>query len=199
MNNGVSNKRIEYISLASVLSAIAVVFLHVNESVKYFGLNADWFSANIIHSIFFPAVPIFFMISGAMLLNFHEKYDLKTYFSKRFFKTVIPYIFWSLFGCLFQIYYLKTINVSEVNFTYIFFGLVNGNIVGVYWFFILLFMFYCIIPVISFLANNKTYCLYAIIILFGLSLIISLTVIQNLQYLVMFHTVWLDIICIHGG
>lgn len=77
------NKRIEYISLASVLSAIAVVFLHINESVKYYSLGFDWFSANIIHSIFFPAVPIFFMISGAMLLNFQEKYDLKTYAKKR--------------------------------------------------------------------------------------------------------------------
>lgn len=34
-------------------------------------------------------------------------------------------------------------------------------------------MFYCIIPFISALANNKNYCLYVILILFGVNLLIS--------------------------
>lgn len=101
------NNRIGYISLASVLSAIAVVFLHVNESVKFFAPNMDWFSTNIIHSIFFPAVPIFFMISGAMLLNFKEKYDLKTYFHKRISKTVIPISFGVSLVYFFKFSFLK--------------------------------------------------------------------------------------------
>lgn len=58
------------------------------------------------------------MISGAMLLEFDKKYGIKTYFSKRFHKTVIPYIFWSIVGILFQFYYLKS--VSNVDFAYIF-------------------------------------------------------------------------------
>lgn len=169
-----NNNRIEYISLASVLSAVAVIFLHANECIKDFSLvGFDWISANLIHSVFFPAVPIFFMISGAMLFNFNKKYDLKTYFSKRISKTVIPYIVWSLIGLGFQIFYLNTIKLSDVRVTYVLFGLINGNLVGVYWFFVLLFMFYCLIPIFSSIATNKKYCLYGIIILFIINLIIS--------------------------
>lgn len=111
------NKRIEYISLASVLSASAVVFLHANECVGQFSYARYWFTANFIHSVFIFAVPLFFMISGAMLLEFDKKYDIKTYFSKRIHKTLIPYIFWSIIGILFQVYYLKS--VSNVDLLYI--------------------------------------------------------------------------------
>lgn len=170
------NKRIEYISLASVLSAIAVVFLHTNDYVLYFaetGGNFNWFLANFIHSLCFPAVPIFFMISGAMLFNFHSKYDLKTFLRKRISKTVIPYIFWSLFGLIFQIFFLKTILIDNVNFKYILLGLINGNIVGPYWFFTLLFMFYCLVPIFSRIVVNKKYCQYSIIALLVLTLLFA--------------------------
>lgn len=42
------------------------------------------------------------MISGAMLIDFNKKYDLKEYFSKRFFKTVFPYLIWSFIGLTIQ-------------------------------------------------------------------------------------------------
>ena len=53
-------KRIEYISLAIVLSAIAVVFLHSNIVISNFTYSPRWFVANAIHSTFIFAVPIFF-------------------------------------------------------------------------------------------------------------------------------------------
>ena len=82
-----SSNRIEYISLASVVSAIAVIYLHANGCFWNFSTSEYWFTANIIESVFYFAVPIFFMISGAMLIGFSDKYDLKTYFSKRIKKT----------------------------------------------------------------------------------------------------------------
>ncbi|MCQ2971952.1 MAG: hypothetical protein MJ209_01460 [archaeon] len=62
-----SNNRIEYISLASVLSAIAVVYLHTNSVYHNFSFERYWITANIIECVFYFAVPIFFMISGALL------------------------------------------------------------------------------------------------------------------------------------
>lgn len=47
-----SDNRIEYITLASVVSAIAVVFLHVNHCFWQFGTGRYWFTANIIESVF---------------------------------------------------------------------------------------------------------------------------------------------------
>ena len=72
------NNRIEYISMASVVSALAVIFLHTNDCFWTFSTARYWFSANIIESVFYFAVPIFFMISGAMLIGYNDRYDLKT-------------------------------------------------------------------------------------------------------------------------
>ena len=165
----IKNQRIGYISLASVLSAIAVVFLHANECAGTFSFARWWFTSNIIHSIFIFAVPLFFMISGAMLLDFNKKYSLKTYFSKRIHKTVIPYIFWSIIGILFQVFYLNT--VSNIDLAYIYNCFVTGNAIIVYWFFIPLFELYILFPIFSRFVDTKKHCFRFLILLFLINLI----------------------------
>lgn len=152
MNN---NKRIEYISLASVLSAIAVVYLHANSCFWQFSTARYWITANFIESTFYFAVPIFFMISGAMLIDYNKRYSLKEYFSKRITKTLIPFIIWSLIGLLIQVYYMHTIKISSIDLTYIINGLLNGSLVQVYWFFIPLFCIYLSIPVFAAIPDDK--------------------------------------------
>lgn len=152
MNN---NKRIEYISLASVLSAIAVVYMHTNSCFWDFSTTRYWFTANIIESVFYFAVPIFFMISGAMLLDFNKKYSLKEFFKKRTIKTVIPYIIWSFIGLLIQVFYIKNIKPDLIDLNYIINGLINGNLVQIYWFFIPLFCIYLSMPVFAYISEDK--------------------------------------------
>lgn len=167
-------KRIEYISLASVVSAIAVVFLHANDCFWSFSTSRYWFTANIIESVFYFAVPIFFMISGAMLLDFNKKYDLKQYFSKRVSRTVIPYVIWSFIGLFIQIYYMHSIKVDDVGLKFIVDGLLSGSLVGVYWFFIPLFLIYLAIPVFAFISdkNKKDIFIYAVSMAFVLNFLI---------------------------
>ncbi|MBE6490730.1 MAG: acyltransferase [Methanobrevibacter sp.] len=167
------NQRIEYISLASVLSAIAVVFLHANVTVADFNYSWYWLIANIIHSAFIFAVPVFFMISGAMLLDFREKYDLKTYFSKRINKTVLPYIFWSIAGLLIQVFILHYISLSDVTFSYFVSGMMHGNLVIVYWFFIPLFALYLLFPLCFIIKDNKKLLISSIFLLFIINYLIS--------------------------
>ena len=151
-------ERVQYISLASVMSAIAVVFLHANECVGNFSFARYWFTANILHSIFIFAVPIFFMISGAMLLDFNKKYNLKTYFFKRVSKTLIPYVIWSIIGIFFQFYYLKSI--QSINLMFIINCLLKGCAIDAYWFFIPLFELYILFPLFVYFVDNKKYCLF---------------------------------------
>ncbi len=86
------NKK-EYITFLSVISAIAVVFLHTNGCFWAFSKERYWLTANIIESIFYFAVPVFFMITGANLINYQEKYSTKEYFIKRLKKVIIPFVF----------------------------------------------------------------------------------------------------------
>lgn len=146
-----SEKRnISYISFASVISAIAVVFLHANGCFWAFSTTERyWKTANIIECVFFFAVPVFFMISGATLLDYNKRYSMKCYFLKRFQKTLFPYVFWSLFAVAFQVYILKSMNLADVNVTYIVNGLLAGNLLDIYWFFMPLFCLYLSIPLFA--------------------------------------------------
>lgn len=48
---------------------------------------------NVIESVMYFAVPCFFMISGANLMDYRKRYGTKTFLIKRTKKTIIPYIF----------------------------------------------------------------------------------------------------------
>ena len=129
--------KIDYISFASVVSAIAVLYLHVNGCFWKFDADAGyWPSANIIESVFYFAVPVFFMISGVTLLDYNERYSTKEYFKKRIAKTVIPYVAWSFIGLILYTYVFHSIKPEEITPRFIADGLLNGSLVTIYWFFI---------------------------------------------------------------
>ena len=62
-------KKKYYIQNLSVLSAFAVVALHVNGEFWNFSYGRYWITSNIIESLFYFAVPIFFMITGVTLVG----------------------------------------------------------------------------------------------------------------------------------
>ena len=140
----------------NVIAMIAVLFLHCNDCFwKFSNDHTYWESANFIESFFYFAVPIFYMIPGITLMDFYKKYNLKQYLKKRFYRTVIPYIIWSLIGLNIQIFILHFIKIEEINFIYIIDGLLNGSLVVIYWFFIPLFMIYLCIPVFAVIDEEK--------------------------------------------
>ena len=124
----------EYISLLNVLSAFAVVVLHTNNCFWTFSTERYWMTANIIESVMYFAVPVFFMITGATLINYHERYSTKEYFRKRFRKAVFPFFIWSLIGII-----LATLrsggSLSDLNIVSILNKIINTS-TSVYWFFV---------------------------------------------------------------
>lgn len=142
-------KGVNYLTVLSVISAFAVISLHTNGVFWNFSTQHYWITANIIECIYYFAVPIFFMISGATLIDFKERYDLKSYYSKRFQRTVIPFIFWSIIGLFFHVLFLKDITVTQINALFIWNGIIKTSFVGVFWFFIPLFICYLSIPLFA--------------------------------------------------
>lgn len=154
-NKTIENKNKEiftYISFLTVISAIAVIILH-GSIYRFDGANPSnyWFISNFIMCFFFFAVPIFYMISGATLINYSERYDTKVYFLKRAKKVLIPFIFWLIFFALFRIYFMH-IPVNENILLFIYNDGINGNL---YWFFIPLFAIYLVIPLLNSIPKNK--------------------------------------------
>lgn len=85
-----------YIQILGVIACLAVVAMHVNGCFWQFSYDRYWITANIIECICYFAVPIFFMISGATLLNYRKRYTTAVFFKKRFGKTLVPFLIWSI-------------------------------------------------------------------------------------------------------
>ena len=66
------NQRVIYIDILNIISILAVIILHHNGIVhKYFNGNA-WKTSLIAETVFYWAVPVFVMISGAMPMNYRK-------------------------------------------------------------------------------------------------------------------------------
>ena len=148
-------KRIEYIDLANVISTFAVVILHTNGCFWNFSRERYWLTANVIESLFIFAVPVFFMISSISLMDYQKKYNTKIYLKKRFSKTVIPFLFWTFMGLLFDIFFLHTVKVSDLTLKVLVDGFINNRFVQVYWFFMPLFGIYLSIPLFASIEEGK--------------------------------------------
>ena len=138
-----------YITILKAVSAIAVVFLHANGCFWFFSYDSYWEWANIIESFFYFAVPVFYMISGATLIDYRDRYSTKEFFNKRIKKAFIPYLFWSFALYLF-IVFAKYRSLSSVTIEKLFDVGLNGASLD---FFIPLFGIYLSMPIIR--AVNK--------------------------------------------
>lgn len=87
-------ERKEYIDILRVLAAFGVITVHVSQKNWYGYIGSfDWRVFTVYTSIARVSVPIFFMISGCLLLN--RKYTIKEIY-KKIFKLVVFLISWSL-------------------------------------------------------------------------------------------------------
>lgn len=155
----VRRKHINYISILTVLSTLAVVTLHVNH---FWDFDTKlWPLYNAVESVCYFAVPIFVMISGALLLDYREKYSTKVYFKKRILRVVIPYVICSVIYILIELKHGNSFTIKDIISI-----IVNGKGFGIYGFFILLFNIYLCIPFISLIPKDsrKNGFLYIIII-----------------------------------
>ena len=160
-------KRIEYIDLANVISTFAVVILHTNGCFWDFSRERYWLTANVIESLFIFAVPVFFMISSISLMDYQKKYDTKIYLKKRFSKTVIPFLFWTFIGLLFDMFFLHTVKVSDLSLKVLVDGFINNRFVQIYWFFMPLFGIYLSIPLFASIEEEKRVELFKYLFLIG--------------------------------
>lgn len=135
-----------YIDVLTVLSAFAVVMLHANGVYWSHPEGRLWVTSNFIETFFYFAVPIFFMISGATLMDYREKYSTKEYFIRRLIRVGIPFVVWKI-GCVLALGHLPYRHFLSKETAFIFVNeFFNSSVVSVYWFFLPLFVIYLTIP-----------------------------------------------------
>lgn len=94
--------RLLYPDFIRSTAILLIMIIHVGAGAFY-TFSDKWNAANLFDSFSRIGVPLFFMLSGALLIG-KEEY-LHVFFQKRFVKVVIPLIIWSIFYWAWRTYY----------------------------------------------------------------------------------------------
>lgn len=108
------DEKILWVEWIRVLATIGVVFIHTTGPTlyKYNQISETyWWIGNMYDSALRMCVPLFFMISGFLLLQ--KNYSLKVFFLKRVNTVLIPLLAWSVFFMLWKIYYEHSASLSS--------------------------------------------------------------------------------------
>lgn len=155
-----------YYNVLNVLACVAVVMLHCNGCFwngPAIGKRA-WISATFIETAMYWAVPVFYMLTGAKLMDYRKRMTTKEYLKKRFIRTGIPFIVWSFIG----IVYISIKKPGEIEWNPIVMidKIINAEYIAVYWFFATLFCIYLSIPVWSKISDRMRIFKYILITTF---------------------------------
>ncbi len=134
-----SDKRILWLDIVRVLAAFMVVFIHSPKVIA--GENSNIIYA-LYNYIMLPCVPLFFMISGYLLLP--TKDSLFPFLKRRMGRILCPLLFWSIINIIIK--YHNSLEDLFFNIFYIpFYQQANGH----YWFLYSLISIYLILPALS--------------------------------------------------
>ncbi len=149
-----SKARIAWIDLVRVIGALLVVMIHVNgQALRDWGeIPVSWWMVkNVYNATARIAVPLFFMVSGYLLLQKSD--DILVFFRKRFSKILVPFLVWSIVF-LFYLDKAQSIRVMVER-------ILEDRVVSHLWFLYPLIGIYLIVPFLwGFTAPDKRVFLY---------------------------------------
>ena len=162
--------RKDYLTILCVLSSLAVVYFHCSNRFYVFEPTGDWVRTCIIEALTWFAVPVFYMITGATLMDYRDRYDTKTYFKKRLKKALIPFLLWSLLWFIKNDIYdvCRATGAISIDLSASLGHFFTGSFTPTFWFFIPLFAIYLCIPVLSLIPKPSRQNAFKYIILLGL-------------------------------
>lgn len=167
-------KRWAFMDVLNVIAICAVLLLHV--SLNIFG-NAGgraWDVALVYQCVAIFAVPVFFMVSGANLLGYRERYSTGTFFKKRALRVVVTLVVWSAIVYVLLCFASGLFGYAPRRFGIIEFvkELLTDNVISIYWFFYVIIGLYIVTPIFSLIAQNRRVLGYTILLAAVLTFII---------------------------
>lgn len=161
------------------IATVSVILLHVAAPLLYQYRKieiSDWWIANSIDSAMRFCVPVFMMLTGALLLSKNEPATL--FYKKRFSRLVYPFVLWTI---LYLWYNFNPKVTKDFNLIYVWEQLKNGTSYHLWYVYMIVF-YYVLIPYlrkwIQVLSNQK---IILILIIWFVLLMISLSYFQTLK------------------
>ena len=155
--------------IMNIAACIAVIVLHVNGIFWTFSYERYWKTSLIIETAFYWAVPVFFMLTGATLIDYRDRYSTATFFRKRFTRTVAPFIIWSIISVIWAVYFVHYLQPEDISTWQKWINaILNCKGMSIYWFFPPLFAVYLSIPVLSYIPKDDRKKVYGYLIAYGM-------------------------------
>lgn len=106
-----TNKHVYYFDYLRVIAAISVIYMHAASGPLRGTINMGWHFINILTCIGFTAVPLFFMMSGYLLLSNPKTEDIDYLLKKRIPRLLIPLAGWTVVALLWKLYNNRDISL----------------------------------------------------------------------------------------
>ena len=155
------NERKSYLDVLRIIAIFAVVMIHIS---GYYVINpsrmVDFTIGNIFDSVSRLGVPLFLMISGALMLDENKKFDCKN----RILSLLIPMLVWSFLYALIYSVILPIKNNEAINFYDFFASFIKGPFH--FWYMWVIIGLYLITPILRIFVKkeNKNIVAYFIVL-----------------------------------
>ena len=129
------------------IGAFAIVLLHSSADVVINSPNIHssiWWTGNLFDSMCRWGVPVFVMVSGALLLEQSAKTTIASFYRRRAGKILIPLIFWSTFYIIYDHFDTHSKDIATI-----FSNIVHGTPYYHLWYLYMLLGLYFIIPLLG--------------------------------------------------
>ena len=160
IDSGSGAARWQYLDLCRVLAIFGVVMIHIVPMWLYPVDSFDWNALSFYNSLSRVCVPLFVMISGALLLAPGREVPLKTLYGKYLLRFVTCLLFWS------AMYYLFIVYARDPSFHWRdfeprrFIASVLGGHPYHHWFLFMIITLYIISPLLRHIAGSRRLTLY---------------------------------------
>ena len=171
-----NNNKFLNIDVIRVISMFCVIFLHcASNRLRVEMDSTGWDIVNILTAFATCGVPMFFMISGALILNSKNTLNIGYTLKKRVVRLFIPMVVWSAIAIIIGLYADKDLAITTGNLYDKAVHFFNKPVAVHLWFMYYLIPMYLISPALKAFVDNADRNIPKYILVLWLLHIISLT------------------------
>ena len=105
---------VDYFDGLRIFAALCVIFMHTAAGPLRAGISTDWHLLNVCTALAFTAVPLFFMMSGYLLMTSRKTADVSVLLRHRLPRLVVPLAGWTVVAVLWQMFQAHTLTPGAV-------------------------------------------------------------------------------------
>ena len=137
---------VEYFDWLRIIAALSVIFMHTAAGPLRAGINTGWHLLNVCTSLAFTAVPLFFMMSGYLLMTSRKTADISVLLRHRLPRLVVPLAGWTVVAVLWQLFLAHTLTPGAIRVQLV--AALNGPVMVHFWYLYTLIALYVLSPIL---------------------------------------------------